>query len=134
MTDQSDQEILDLADSIRRNKERTESEEREKLESIRIKKLIGKFYSGIDHKSAWDGTAINIYRILPSYGWGEAKIERYFYYHGGHYGISVSSYNEGMNGVSTYDKEIEKHIFWHEVSLVLDRIGINKELNLETNH
>lgn len=136
MTDQSDQEILELADKIRRNQQNKADEENKKLESIRINKLIGKYYSDIDHHVSWDGTAINVYRILPSKdGWGEAKIERYYYYHGGHYGISVITYNEGTNGVSpNYDKEIDKHIFWHEVNLVLDRIGVTKEIGSETNH
>ena len=105
----------------------------EEMEDRRRSWFVGKFFADLSHGS--DGN-LDVYRVFGGEGyWDKATMERWFYYHPEHYGVTRSRFHEGISGgASNYDKQINEVEFWYIASKVLKKFGAYQAINEETNH
>lgn len=107
---------------------------KDELEERRIKWFMGKFFNSFHTEN--EKEKFDVYRIFKGTGsWDKTVMERWFYYHGEHYGVTRSRFHEGISGgASSFDKQINEVEFWYIASQVLKKFGAYQAINVETNH
>ncbi len=135
MTDQGDQEIIQMADDIR-NKQRKDKEEvQENIEKEWFKSMLGKYF--ID--STYSGAHDEAFRVfwIRDVDWSRyLKVDEVYFAHIGHFHMGESSigYDKRWEFNDMYWKEITEIDFLGYIQKFLKLTGWKEKLDKETDH
>lgn len=135
MTDQGDQEILQMADDIRSKQHKDKAEVQKNLEEEWFKSKLGKYFIEQYYSGAHD-EAFRVFWVRDVDWCHYLKIDEIYFAHIGHFhmGEASVSYRDKHSFDSEYYKEIDELKFLEYLQKYLELTGWKEKLEKETDH
>ena len=134
MTDQGDQEILQMADDIRNKQSKDKEEIQKKEKELWFKSMLGKYFIEKHFTGAHD-EAFRVFWVRDI-NWGKLQIDEIKFAHIGHFYMGESSiyYDKKWEFDDEYLVEITELDFLEYLNKFLKLTGWKGKLEEETNH